>query len=104
MTEAFVIRYLPTGALDPSFGSGGEIVTTFGAPRPLGTKAKPGEYERPVVRATQIAVDADGRPLIAGNYSERVEGCVASETPIALSSAPVAAGRPSPARRSASTG
>jgi uncharacterized delta-60 repeat protein len=75
VTEAFVIRYLPNGSLDPTFGPDGEVVTTFGAPRPLGPKETPSTYERPVVSVTQIEVDADDRPVISGRYSERVEGC-----------------------------
>ena len=75
VVEAFVIRYLPNGSLDPTFGSGGEVDTTFGAPRPLGTVERPAEWERPAVRATQIAVDAAGRPVIAAKFVQRVDGC-----------------------------
>jgi uncharacterized delta-60 repeat protein len=75
VVEAFVLRYLPNGSLDPTFGSGGEVDTTFGAPRPLGTATQPAEYERPAVHATQIAVDAADRPVIAAKFVQRVEGC-----------------------------
>lgn len=75
VVEAFVLRYLPNGSLDPTFGSDGEVDTTFGAPRPLGTAKQPAEYERPAVQATQIAVDGADRPLIAAKFVERVEGC-----------------------------
>lgn len=73
--EAFVIRYFPNGTPDPTFGSGGEVVTTFGAPRPLGTEKAPAEYERPVAQATQILVDSQNRPVIAGKYVQRFETC-----------------------------
>ncbi len=75
VVEAFVLRYLPNGSLDPTFGSGGEVDTTFGAPRPVGTATEPAEFERPAVHATQIAVDAADRPVIAAKFVQRVEGC-----------------------------
>jgi uncharacterized delta-60 repeat protein len=75
VVEAFVISYLPNGSLDPTFGSGGEVDTTFGAPNAVGTEKLPAEYERPAVQATQIAVDSADRPVIAAKYIQRVEGC-----------------------------
>jgi uncharacterized delta-60 repeat protein len=73
--EAFVMRYLPNGSLDPSFGVGGEVDTTFDVPRPLGGQSHPAEYERPSVTAVHIAVDAADRPVIAGKFVQRIEGC-----------------------------
>ncbi|HEX4307133.1 MAG TPA: hypothetical protein VHZ54_13940 [Solirubrobacterales bacterium] len=65
VTEAFVIRYLPDGSLDPTFGNGGEVDTTFGLPTPPVAAELPGPYRRPSVMARQIAVDAQGRPVVA---------------------------------------
>jgi uncharacterized delta-60 repeat protein len=75
VTEAFVIRYLPDGSLDTSFGDDGEVDTTLGAPRPLGTQRYPAEYERPSVQAVHIAVDAEDRPVIEGKFTQRIETC-----------------------------
>ena len=73
--EAFVMRYLPNGTLDPTFGNGGEVDTTFNVPRTLGGQSRPAEYERPSVTAVHIAVDAEDRPVIAGKFVARIEGC-----------------------------
>lgn len=75
VAEAFVMRYLPNGTLDPTFGSNGEVNTALGAPRPLGTERRPAEYERPSVRAVHIAVDAEDRPIVEGKFVQRIEGC-----------------------------
>ncbi len=48
--DAAIFRYLPNGAPDPSFGSGGEVRTDFGA----------------VDRANAVALQTDGRLVVAG--------------------------------------
>jgi uncharacterized delta-60 repeat protein len=75
VTEAFVMRYLPDGSLDTSFGNGGEVDTTLGAPRTMGSLSHPAEYERPSVRAVHLAVDAEDRPVIEGKFVQRIETC-----------------------------
>ncbi len=45
-------RYLPDGRLDPAFGSGGRVVTSFGAGRGGSARA--------------IAIQADGKAVVAG--------------------------------------
>src|SRR5262249_15597588 len=45
-------RYTADGALDPTFGSGGKVITDFGA--------------SPVERAFALALQPDGKVLVAG--------------------------------------
>jgi uncharacterized delta-60 repeat protein len=73
LTEAFVIRYLPNGALDPTFGANGEVDTTFGAPRPVGEKG--GEYELPIASGMDITVNAADQPVIAAKFVEKFQTC-----------------------------
>lgn len=58
-TRAAVLRLLPGGALDPSFGSGG--VATITPPPPYAT-----------TRAEAIALDAQGRSVVAGEVDDSV--------------------------------
>ncbi|MBS1884061.1 MAG: hypothetical protein JSS97_14025 [Actinobacteria bacterium] len=81
-TEAFVERFLPSGKLDPSFGSGGILISSLGVPRPAAGTSYPskepqtGEYERPVVTVTAIKVDSQDRPVLAGNYVYAQRSCL----------------------------
>lgn len=65
--DAYVIRFLPNGDRDVTFGSGGEIETNFGLPRATGAPGTGIEYE-PSVIATSIVVDSQDRPIIGGGY------------------------------------
>jgi uncharacterized delta-60 repeat protein len=72
-TEAFVIRYLPDGARDAGFGVGGEVNSTFGAPRvvnqpPYAPHPVPAEFERPVVKASTLVIAAGDQPVVGGSY------------------------------------
>jgi uncharacterized delta-60 repeat protein len=58
-TRAAVLRLLPDGSLDPSFGSGG--VATISPPAPYVTS-----------RAEAIALDAQGRIVVAGEVDDDV--------------------------------
>ena len=58
-TRAAVLRLLPDGSLDPSFGSGG--VATIAPPAPYVTS-----------RAEAIALDAQGRIVVAGEVDDDV--------------------------------
>lgn len=60
-----LIRYLPDGALDPAFGSGGIVETHLGLGPP---RRKGGEpiVQEPSVNATGVAVDAQGRIVVTG--------------------------------------
>jgi hypothetical protein len=68
-----VIRLLPDGSRDPSFGNGGEVDTDFGLP-PTATGAAPN------VAVGGLAVDAQDRPVIAGSFGAGVESCGYYET------------------------
>jgi uncharacterized delta-60 repeat protein len=59
-TEAYVIRLLPDGSRDPSFGDGGEVDTDFGLPAMAG--------EARSVSANSIMVDAQDRPIVGGGF------------------------------------
>lgn len=73
--EAFVDRFLADGIPDSTFGAGGEVDTTFSLPRPTGEPGKAIEFERPVVKATTLAVDPQDRPVIGGTYVSAIYYC-----------------------------
>jgi uncharacterized delta-60 repeat protein len=66
-TEVFVIRLMPDGSRDPSFGSDGEVDTDFGLP------AVPGQA--PNAAASSIVVDQADRPIIGGSFEKEGEPC-----------------------------
>ncbi len=82
-SEVRVLRYLPNGSPDPSFGAGGDVATDFGLPAPVGINdqrlAPPGPilpgtttFERPVVVASGVTLDGQDRPVVAGFFRERI--------------------------------
>jgi uncharacterized delta-60 repeat protein len=78
-TEAFVVRYLPNGQPDPTFGTAGVVITSLNVPRPtnepFGEKAPTAEFERPVVTVSGIRVDPQNRPVLAGEYVYGMRTC-----------------------------
>lgn len=75
-----VYRFLPNGALDPSFAAGGVLTTYFGLPisseRPPVFKDGSGyQFQFPVVTASGLTVDSRGRPLITGSWVESQRFC-----------------------------
>jgi uncharacterized delta-60 repeat protein len=69
-TRATVLRYLPDGSLDPSFGVGGIATTSFELPAP---QKAPGYYSDPrfesaVLTATAFAVTPADQPVVAGAF------------------------------------
>lgn len=75
----YVIRLLPNGERDMSFGEDGEVQTTFGLPRPAaGHGAK---YRQASATATSIIVDSQDRPIIGGGYAKAYGGCVTFLSP-----------------------
>jgi len=75
LTEAFVIRLLPDGTHDPSFGSGGEVDTTFNLPRPTGKPGTGTEYEHALVEADTLTLDPQGRPVVGGGFVDAAYFC-----------------------------
>jgi uncharacterized delta-60 repeat protein len=70
-----ILRLLPDGHLDPTFGQGGVVETDLGLPAPLGTEGETlGTH--PAVRATGVAVGPQGRILVTGSAAVRLgESC-----------------------------
>lgn len=77
-STAIVLRYLPDGSPDPSFGSGGVVETTLGLPKPIAhaVDGSTFEYEAPAVSAEGLSIDADDRPVIAGSAVKSVSFCM----------------------------
>lgn len=82
-SETEIIRYLPNGSPDPHFGTDGVVKADFGLPLPTAVPVPqttgtltwspgPWSYERPVITTTALAVDSQGRPVIAGSYAEDI--------------------------------
>jgi uncharacterized delta-60 repeat protein len=73
--EAFVGRYLPDGSRDAGFGSGGEVDSTFGLPKPTGQPGKNVSFASPIVTAKTVVVDSQDRPLIGGSWYTAMYVC-----------------------------
>jgi uncharacterized delta-60 repeat protein len=71
-TVATILRYRRNGQLDPTFGIGGVLNTTIGAPPPtLGGRA----YPAPAVAVVGLAVDRASRPIVTGSAVVEVGRC-----------------------------
>jgi uncharacterized delta-60 repeat protein len=70
-TRATVIRYLPDGSLDPSFGNGGIATTSFELPPPQGASGfySDPRFESAAVTATALAVTPADQPVVAGSFA-----------------------------------
>jgi uncharacterized delta-60 repeat protein len=82
-TRAVVLRYTPTGALDPSFGLGGILVSDLGAPHPFELPDLPGPrytFPQAAVSLTGIALDGLERPVLSGFWVARPAYCYAGPT------------------------
>jgi uncharacterized delta-60 repeat protein len=72
-----VVRYTPDGSLDPSFGSGGVVVTN------LGEKAGGCSCgEESTSQAYAVAVQPDGKIVVAGGSDQGGKGAVRSGNPL----------------------
>jgi uncharacterized delta-60 repeat protein len=72
---ARVVRYLPNGETDPTFGNEGVIETDFGLPAPRNTTGKQ-ILPKPWVVVTGVAVDGEDRVVLTGGSSAGLEfGC-----------------------------
>ncbi len=61
-----MIRLLPGGGLDPSFGQGGVVETGLGMASPRDADGKP-IGSRPAIRASGVAIDGQGRIVVTGS-------------------------------------
>ncbi|HST70347.1 MAG TPA: hypothetical protein VLI94_11910 [Solirubrobacterales bacterium] len=61
-----ILRFLPDGRLDPTFGQGGVVETDFGLPPPHDGERQP-MLPRASVAATGLAVDPQGRIVVTGS-------------------------------------
>lgn len=75
-TVATIRRYLPSGELDPSFGSGGVLDTDLGAPSPTFEGAA---YKGAAVAVVGLAVDSADRPIVTGSAVTEVGRCARSQ-------------------------
>jgi len=72
---ARVMRYLPSGALDPSFGNAGVVETDLTLPAPHDEAGKQ-ILSRPWVEVSGVAIDSQDRVVLTGGASAGVEfGC-----------------------------
>lgn len=71
-----VVRLLPDGRLDPSFGDGGIVETDLGLPPPEGTEEQ-SLGTHPAIQPTGIAVGPEGHIVVTGGAIVRLgESCV----------------------------
>ncbi len=62
---ARILRFLPDGRLDPSFGQGGVVETEFGLPPPHDKNGRPLQ-RRASLTASGIAVNSEGKIAVTG--------------------------------------
>jgi uncharacterized delta-60 repeat protein len=65
-SDAFVIRYLPNGQRDTTFGSGGEADANLEVPASV--QGVGVYFEKPGITVTQIALVEGDQPVIGGTY------------------------------------
>lgn len=76
---ATVLRYLPDGRPDPSFGSDGAVTSTLGLPLLLswqeyGTTF----YVQPAIKVTGLEIDTHDRPVLTGSARTVLTSCDAA--------------------------
>jgi hypothetical protein len=62
-----ILRFLPDGNLDPSFGRSGIVETDLGLPAPLATDGRRRLGSRPALQVSGITVDPLGRIVLTGD-------------------------------------
>jgi uncharacterized delta-60 repeat protein len=82
LSSAILMRFTSNGALDPSFGDGGTLVTDFGLGAPKGAGGS--SYISPAVGLRSVVVDSQGRPLISGGYVKEFGDCSGSSQAISI--------------------
>ncbi len=77
LSSAAVMRFGADGSLDPSFGSGGMLVSDLGIKPPA---TNTGHYTGAAVGLRSIVVDSQNRPLLTGGaVTKVVNGCGSGE-------------------------
>ena len=71
-SSALLMRFTTGGTLDPSFGSGGMLITTFGLKAP---KAGGGLYPSASVGIADIAIDSQNRIVVSGGVVTELSSC-----------------------------
>ena len=74
-SNAFVIRYLPGGEPDTSFGGTGEIEVTLTPPARTGSALETAHFEHLVTSADRLAVVNGETPVLGGSYLYYVDYC-----------------------------
>lgn len=72
LSSAALMRFTASGALDPSFGNGGILITNFGLKAP---KAGGGLYPGASVGVGDIAIDSDNRIVVSGGAVTELSTC-----------------------------
>ena len=71
--ELRIVRFLPDGALDPTFGQDGVLETGLGLSPPVDRDGQPLDTH-PAITASGIAVDRQGRIVVTGDVVVGTEG------------------------------
>jgi len=82
LSSATLMRFTASGAPDPSFGSGGMLVTDFGLGAPKGAGDEP--YVSSAVGLRSVVVDSQGRPVISGGYVKEFGDCESRSQAISI--------------------
>jgi uncharacterized delta-60 repeat protein len=75
LSSAALMRFNADGSLDSSFGSGGVLITNFGAKAP---KAGGGSYPGTSVGLADIAIDSQNRIVVTGGVVTQLSTCRSS--------------------------
>lgn len=87
LSLAMVVRLMPDGSLDPSFGNEGILISDLGIEPPkIGTT----RYLGPAVGLRSVVVDSQDRPVLSGGSVSEVVSCSAGGTEHAVSTGFVA--------------
>jgi uncharacterized delta-60 repeat protein len=70
-----VLRFLPSGQPDPTFGVAGRVTTDLGLSSPTSESHPPFKYQTPAVAVTGLTVDAEDRPVLTGNSVSSIVRC-----------------------------
>ena len=66
--KAVIMRFLPNGRPDPSFGEAGVVRSFLGAPAPAEIEGGGSNLPVPETRLEDIAVDSQNRIVVSGDY------------------------------------